>query len=142
MTTNQTTSTAAVTGLDHNTSPAVVTVRAGVMAYGQDGGADRAPVSAGHTPGPWASHPSDQPDWWLVTAKSGRIVANVNCESCPDTDSAPAFVKMPAPANARLIAAAPELLAALELIHANAAESAEWIRSRVATAIAKAGGSQ
>ena len=41
-------------------------------------------------------------------------------------------------ANARLISAAPELLEALELIHANAGESAEWIRSRIAPVIAKA----
>lgn len=43
-------------------------------------------------------------------------------------------------ANARLIAAAPELLAALELIYANAAESPEWIRARIEPAIAKANG--
>jgi hypothetical protein len=46
-------------------------------------------------------------------------------------------------ANARLIASAPELLAALQLIHANAAESAEWIRARIEPVIAKAtGGAQ
>ena len=40
--------------------------------------------------------------------------------------------------NARLIAAAPELLAALYTIQANAAESAEWIRRHTFEAIAKA----
>jgi hypothetical protein len=43
-------------------------------------------------------------------------------------------------ANARLIAAAPELLAALKLIYANAGESPEWIRARLAPAISKAEG--
>lgn len=33
--------------------------------------------------------------------------------------------------NAKLIAAAPELLACLELVYANASESPEWIRSRI-----------
>ncbi len=41
-------------------------------------------------------------------------------------------------ANARLIAAAPELLAALHKISANAAESAEWVRRVADEAIAKA----
>lgn len=45
-----------------------------------------------------------------------------------------------AEANARLIAAAPVLLATLETIHANAAESVEWIRHRTAPAIALATG--
>lgn len=40
-----------------------------------------------------------------------------------------------AEANARLIAAAPELLAALQKIDANAAESVEWIRRVVRDAI-------
>ena len=43
-------------------------------------------------------------------------------------------------ANARLIAAAPELLEALYKIDANAAESAEWIRRVTRAAIAKAEG--
>ena len=43
-------------------------------------------------------------------------------------------------ANARLIAAAPELLHALQKIDANAAESVEWIRRVAREAIAKATG--
>ena len=43
-------------------------------------------------------------------------------------------------ANARLIAAAPELLSALRVIHANAGESPEWIRTRIDAVIAKAEG--
>ena len=41
-------------------------------------------------------------------------------------------------ANAQLIAAAPELLAALQLVYANAGESPEWIRARIDSAISKA----
>jgi hypothetical protein len=41
-------------------------------------------------------------------------------------------------ANAALIAAAPDLLAALQKIDANAAESVEWIRRVAREAIAKA----
>ena len=43
-------------------------------------------------------------------------------------------------ANARLIASAPELLNALRVIHANAGESPEWIRTRIDAVIAKAEG--
>lgn len=46
--------------------------------------------------------------WELVTAPSGKIVANVNAESGIE------LAAMPAQANARLIAAAPELLEALQ----------------------------
>lgn len=42
--------------------------------------------------------------------------------------------------NHKLIAAAPELLEALALIYVNAGESPEWIRARIAPAIAKANG--
>ena len=45
-------------------------------------------------------------------------------------------------ANATLIASAPDLLSALALIYANAGESPEWIRARIAPVIEKAiGGS-
>ena len=42
-------------------------------------------------------------------------------------------------ANARAIAAVPALLAALETIHANAAESPEWIRRHTVSALTAAG---
>jgi hypothetical protein len=45
-------------------------------------------------------------------------------------------------ANARLIACAPEMLAALELIFSNAGESPEWIRARIGPVIEKAKGGQ
>ena len=45
-------------------------------------------------------------------------------------------------ANARLIASAPELLAALELVFSNAGESPEWIRARIAPVISKAKGGE
>jgi hypothetical protein len=37
-------------------------------------------------------------------------------------------------------AAAPELLAALQLVYSNAGESPEWIRARIGSVIAKAEG--
>ena len=61
-----------------------------------------------HTPGPWtfyASLPSTEPNWHIVTNSSRmRVLANVHIEPGNATDHA----------NARLIAAAPELLAALQ----------------------------
>lgn len=39
---------------------------------------------------------------------------------------------------ARELAAAPDMLATLQIIYANAAESPEWIRARIAPVIAKA----
>lgn len=68
---------------------------------------------AGHTPGPWRYYrdePCTDETWPIVVDKDGGIVANVNFETGPDH---PATRKMPCMANARLIAAAPELLAAL-----------------------------
>ena len=69
-----------------------------------------------HTPGPWeVRHESIDPRWAIVTTSMGDIVANVNAETGPDI---PPLVttKMPRAANAALIAAAPDLLAALEQI--------------------------
>jgi len=39
-----------------------------------------------------------------------------------------------------ILNAAPELLAALQLVYANAGESPEWIRARIGSVISKAGG--
>lgn len=67
-----------------------------------------------HTPGPWSAY--REGNWHIVMAggKAGRIVANVNGESCSDASSAPPSVIMPGQENAHLIAAAPELLECLE----------------------------
>lgn len=66
-----------------------------------------------HTPGPWKySNESVDPNWFIVTAAGGNIVANVNCETGPDIPPL-VSIKMPALANAHLIAAAPDLLEAL-----------------------------
>lgn len=68
-----------------------------------------------HTAGPWAYGWETQDQHWaIVTDAAGGIVANVNTETGPDAHSAPAMRQMPGEANARLIAAAPDLLAALE----------------------------
>ena len=75
-----------------------------------------------HTPGPWVAN-----DDGLVYSQAPRLGKhNVICAVSP--------------ANADLIAAAPELLAALHIIHANAGESPEWIRRHASAAIAKATG--
>ncbi len=92
-----------------------------------------------HTPGPWEFDPA------IDTFNIGTISVGPDPENYPvahveswtdggtDCDEAKTAL-----ANARLIAAAPELLAALELIYANAAESPEWIRASIAPAILKA----
>lgn len=62
-----------------------------------------------HTPGPWqfyADVPSTDPNWHIVTnASRMRVLANVHIEPGNEVDLA----------NAKLIAAAPELLDALKL---------------------------
>ncbi len=81
-------------------------------------------MSAKHTAGPWrVLHECADPEWCVVVALGGRIVANVNAETGPDI---PPLVstKMPKEGNALLIAAAPELAAALlALVGPNAATS-------------------
>lgn len=88
-----------------------------------------------HTPGPWRIEFGDsvysQADYAALSQRGHTAHALCTIHAIPtskgDTD-----------ANARLIAAAPDLLAALRKIHANAAESADWIRQITAEAIAKA----
>lgn len=71
-------------------------------------------ATAKHTPGPWRTYfESPACEWKLVVDRGGGIVCNVNSETGPDATSAPATRKMPIDANARLIAAAPDLLDAL-----------------------------
>jgi Asp/Glu/hydantoin racemase len=77
-----------------------------------------------HTDGPWKFRfESIDPEWAIVTTASGSIIANVNSDQRQK-------------ANARLIAAAPDLLAALK----NAVAfpiSGNWYEE-AAAAIAKA----
>jgi len=102
-----------------------------------------------HTPGPWlVRFDEDQFDPTHSTLK----IIDGRDESVNHTHGALslAFINVSAfaphmdepLANARLIASAPEMLAALALIYANAGESPEWIRARIAPVIEKAiGGS-
>lgn len=54
-----------------------------------------------HTPGPWGfNFQSVDPEWAVITTGGGAVIANVNADFRQSS-------------NARLIAAAPELLAAL-----------------------------
>jgi hypothetical protein len=73
-------------------------------------------MSGQHIPGPWFyGQESADPEWYIVTIKGGLIVANVNAHHHQE-------------ANARLIAAAPDLLEAATLLekaeeaHANCDE--------------------
>lgn len=79
-----------------------------------------------HTPGPWVCYadlPSVDPNWHIVTnASRMRVLANVHIEPGNAVDEA----------NARLITAAPELLAACRYI-VEAGENGDEV-----TAIAKA----
>lgn len=71
-------------------------------------------MSEQHTPAPWGwKWETEKRKWAIVTDSTGGIIANVNTETGPDALSAPATRKMPAEANVRLIAAAPEMLNAL-----------------------------
>ena len=81
-----------------------------------------------HTPGPWTTSSLPNGTEWTVSIDDGDMLADLT--GCPNEQ-----------ANARLIAAAPDLLAALQKIDANAAESVEWIRRVAREAIAKATGS-
>ncbi len=88
-----------------------------------------------HTPGPWASGraiPADDTVSRIVRAGVDHIAVVMDLDGAAQE----------AVDNARLIAAAPDMLAALQLIYANAGESPEWIRSRIDAVIARATGGQ
>lgn len=76
-----------------------------------------------HTPGPWqfyADVPSTDPNWHIVTnASRMRVLANVHIEPGNEMDLA----------NARLIAAAPELLTALMSMVSGATANEMFISS-------------
>jgi hypothetical protein len=83
---------------------------------------DKLAGKVSHTPGPWqvyADTPSIEPNWHIVTnASRMRVLANVHIEPGNEVDAA----------NARLIAAAPELLEACQAIFA-CIESGMLVRS-------------
>ena len=65
-----------------------------------------------HIPGPWNySQESVDPEWWIVTIEGGLIIANVNAHAHQE-------------ANAKLIAAAPDLLRELQAVRSLIAEAA------------------
>lgn len=80
-----------------------------------------------HTPAPWAFSINHSGDYQL-RGSNGHLVFQVSTGTIPGNS------------DARLIASAPELLAALELVFSNAGESPEWIRARIAPVISKANG--
>ena len=82
-----------------------------------------------HTPGPWRITTNITP---------GRFVTDTKIRD--KHDSVIAVLHVDIKENARLISAAPDLLEALELVYANAGESAEWIREKIMPAITKARG--
>lgn len=81
-----------------------------------------------HTPGPWRS----VNNYVVSIIEGGSKMHRVTIARCV-YGSGPEER-----ANARLIAAAPEMLHVLELIYSNAAESPEWIRARIQPVLAKA----
>ena len=85
-------------------------------------------MKSAHTPGPWRQTGPN------VRAGDALICYAMNHHANTET---PEPEKL---ANARLIACAPALLSALELIYSNAGESPEWIRSRIGPVIEKAKG--
>jgi hypothetical protein len=93
-----------------------------------------------HTPGPWAVDitTNDNREAETVRGPDGvRIAATYKVHEHRIDKTAAWYESR---ANSKLIAAAPDLLAALQKIDSNAAESVEWIRRVAREAIAKATG--
>ncbi len=94
-------------------------------------------IEAEHTPGPWYAEERDPSEWYVTTGQDGRDIAILETISNGK-------------ANARLIAAAPELLEALKVARewigsdAPAYQNGAWVlkdaQKQVEKAIAKAEG--
>jgi hypothetical protein len=89
----------------------------------------------GHTPGPWTTYHGRATPWWKVLAE-GRDVADVEGGEITvyNDPNHPEAVE----ANARLIAAAPDLLAALKAVHARRIAWPAEIEAAVGAALLKA----
>ena len=83
-----------------------------------------------HTPGPWSwpCPPSSNPDWRKIVSTDGAEIASV-----PFLGSAYETI-----ANARLIAAAPDLLDALQRLHRLSGQLIDEPSSRITKALASA----
>ena len=86
------------------------------------------------TPGPWNADIST-----LKQYTSPRVLKGLREVAIIPTNGSNSLPRREAEANARAIAAVPALLEALEIIHANAAESPEWIRRHTTAALIAAG---
>ena len=90
-------------------------------------------MSQQHTPGPWRVS-----DWKRspipIVASDGRMVADVRLQ--PDPVSVQGWPTEEA--NARLIAAAPELLEIAQHVEQGGMSYPQWLRQKAKTAIAKA----
>jgi hypothetical protein len=73
-------------------------------------------VMSAHTPGPWSIEHKDHAARQIITSKKGAIAILQSYGSAEATAAAPLIVERMA--NARLIAAAPELLKAAQLLAA------------------------
>lgn len=81
-----------------------------------------------HTPGPWRQTGVN------IRADDALICFATNHWANHETPESERL------ANARIISCAPEMLEALEMVYANAAESPQWIRARLEPIISKAKG--
>jgi hypothetical protein len=90
-------------------------------------------MNSPHTPGPWTCVP---------TTAIGRHPETRRLDIVHHSgEFGPAFLAGDVhPNDAHLIASAPDLLHALEIVFSNAAESPEWIRHRIGPVIARAKG--
>jgi len=104
-------------------------------------------MSAQHTPGPWhigreSNHSADRwarrGEWARIRGENDGLIAKV--ESIHPKGHRKSADFDTEAANAALIAAAPELLEALELIEASGTNDAEILRRYARAAIAKARG--
>jgi len=97
-----------------------------------------------HTPGPWKLEQSDDPRDFIVTEPSGRTVCEPNdpLYDCEPEEGERRISLEEALANARLIAAAPQLLEALQDIACQLTglegRQYKWIRDRALAAISLA----
>lgn len=89
-----------------------------------------------HAPGPWATKPQGEANHHAILLENGKWLAALQFNG--------ELTEAQQEANARLIAAAPELLAALQLLYDTGSDSTmwDWAHSQARAAMNKAGGTQ